>query len=93
LPKIAGGLTASDSYKGYVAHCPQEDVGVIFPYCCTIFFFQYTPEYSMQALKHFYYDLGDKIWGDYGFADGFSEERNWYATHILLIDEGPIVNQ
>ena len=45
----------------------------------------------MQALKHFYYDLGDKIWGEYGFADGFSETKNWYAKTHLAIDEGPIV--
>ena len=45
----------------------------------------------MQALKHFYYDLGDKIWGPYGFADGFSESHNWYAKTHLAIDEGPIV--
>jgi len=84
------GLTASDSYKGYVAHCPQEDVGVISP-TAALSSMPYTPEYSMQALKHFYYDLGDKIWGDYGFADGFSEEHNWYAKTHLAIDEGPIV--
>jgi hypothetical protein len=45
----------------------------------------------MQALKHFYYDLGDRIWGPYGFADGFSESRNWYARTHLAIDQGPIV--
>jgi hypothetical protein len=35
--------------------------------------------------------LGDKIWGNYGFADGFSETKNWYAKTHLAIDEGPIV--
>ncbi|MOA02999.1 hypothetical protein D3C78_1224800 [compost metagenome] len=45
----------------------------------------------MKALKHFYYDLGDKIWGEYGFSDAFSEEKNWYATSYLAIDQGPIV--
>ena len=45
----------------------------------------------MQALKHFYFDLGDKIWSDYGFVDGFSESKNWYAKSYLAIDEGPIV--
>ncbi len=45
----------------------------------------------MQVLKHFYYDLGDRIWGGYGFADGFSETKNWYAKTHLAIDEGPIV--
>ncbi len=84
------GLTASDSYKGYVAHCPQEDVGVISP-TAALSSMPYTPEYSMQALKHFYYDLGDKIWGEYGFVDGFSETHNWYAKTHLAIDQGPIV--
>src|SRR4051812_4070807 len=84
------GLTAGDSYKGYVAHCPQEDFGVIQP-TAALSSFPYTPEYSMQVLRHFYYDLGDKIWGEYGFADGFSETQNWYAKTHLAIDEGPIV--
>ncbi|HLK28266.1 MAG TPA: glucoamylase family protein, partial [Puia sp.] len=84
------GLTAGDSYKGYVAHCPQEDFGVIQP-TAALSSFPYTPEYSMQALKHFYYDLGNKIWSDYGFADGFSETKSWYAKTHLAIDQGPIV--
>ena len=45
----------------------------------------------MKALRHFYYDLGDKIWGDYGFTDAFSESRNWYGKSYLAIDQGPIV--
>jgi hypothetical protein len=45
----------------------------------------------MKALKHFYYDLGDKIWGEYGFVDGFNETKNWYADSYLAIDQGPIV--
>jgi len=84
------GLTAGDSYKGYIAHCPQEDSGVIQP-TAALSAFPYTPQYSMQALRHFYYDLGDKIWGPYGFADGFSETKNWYAKTHLAIDQGPIV--
>jgi len=35
--------------------------------------------------------MGDKIWGDYGFTDAFSESKNWYAHSYLAIDEGPIV--
>jgi len=84
------GLTAGDSFKGYVAHCPEDDRGVIQP-TAALSSFPYTPEYSMQALKHFYYDLGDKVWGKYGFADGFSETHNWYAKTHLAIDQGPIV--
>ncbi|GGH09432.1 glucoamylase family protein [Mucilaginibacter phyllosphaerae] len=84
------GLTAGDSYKGYVAHCPEVDYGVIQP-TAALSSFPYAPAYAMQALKHFYYDLGDKIWGPYGFADGFSESHNWYAKTHLAIDQGPIV--
>jgi len=84
------GLTAGDSFKGYVAHCPDTDLGVIQP-TAALSSFPYTPEYSMEALKHFYYDLGDKIWSEYGFVDGFSEHHNWYAKSHLAIDQGPIV--
>ena len=45
----------------------------------------------MKALKHFYFDLGDKIWGEYGFTDAFNETQNWYASSYLAIDQGPVV--
>ena len=84
------GLTAGDSYKGYLAHCPSVDVGVIQP-TAALSSFPYTPTESMQVLRHLYYDLGSHLWGPYGFADGFSESRNWYARTHLAIDQGPIV--
>ena len=84
------GLTAGDSYKGYVAHCPDTDLGVIQP-TAAISSMPYTPKESMEALRHFYYDLGDKIWSKYGFVDGFSIHHNWYAKSHLAIDQGPIV--
>ena len=84
------GLTSSDSWVGYAGHSPTEDLGVITP-TAALSAFPYTPEYSMQALKHFYYDLGDKIWSDLGFVDAFSESKDWYATSHLAIDQGPII--
>jgi hypothetical protein len=84
------GLTASDSYVGYAAHSPTEDLGVISP-TAALSSFPYTPEYSMQALKYFYNKMGDKIWSEYGFTDAFSEEKNWYAKSHLAIDQGPII--
>ena len=84
------GLTASDNPWGYGAHSPTEDLGVITP-TAALSAFPYTPEFSMKALKHFYYDLGDKIWGEYGFVDSFDETQNWYAKSYLAIDQGPIV--
>jgi hypothetical protein len=84
------GLTASYSNNFYAAHAPgkENDLGVITP-TAALSSFPYTPEYSMQALKHFYYDLGDKIWGEYGFYDAFSEQTDWYPKKYLAIDQGP----
>lgn len=84
------GLTASDTYNGYDAHSPTNDHGTITP-TAALSAFPYTPELSMKALKHFYYDLGDKIWGEYGFTDAFNETRGWYAKSYLAIDQGPII--
>jgi hypothetical protein len=53
--------------------------------------FPYTPEQSMRALKHFYFDMGDRLWGRYGFIDAFNEGAEWCATDYLAIDQGPIV--
>lgn len=84
------GLTASDTYNGYDAHSPTNDNGTITP-TAALSAFPYTPEYSMKALKHFYYDLGDKLWSEYGFVDAFNETQNWVAQSHLAIDQGPIV--
>ncbi|MCP9198479.1 beta-glucosidase [Gramella sp. GC03-9] len=84
------GLTASDNMNGYAAHSPTNDLGVITP-TAALSSFPYTPEESMQALRHFYEDLNEDLWGEYGFYDAFSEENNWFADGYLAIDQGPIV--
>lgn len=84
------GLTASDIPNGYTASAPSNDVGVIAP-TAALSSFPYTPTESMQALKYFYYKLGNKTWGDYGFYDAFSLKDQWFASSTLAIDQGPIV--
>ncbi|HSB93758.1 MAG TPA: glucoamylase family protein [Flavitalea sp.] len=84
------GLTASDNHEGYNAHSPDNDLGVISP-TAALSAFPYTPEFSMEALRHFYKDLGPKIWSEYGFVDAFNESKNWYAKSHLAIDQGPII--
>lgn len=84
------GLTAGDSYIGYVAHCPQDDRGVIQP-TAALSSMPYTPKFSMQALRYFYEERGRDLWTDYGFVDGFSDEHNWIAKASLAIDQGPII--
>lgn len=81
------GLTASYSVNGYHAHAPMNnDQGVITP-TAALSSYPYTPEESAKALKHFYFNLGDSIWGRYGFYDAFSEEYNWYPKRYLAIDQ------
>jgi len=81
------GLTASYSVEGYTGHKPMEnDRGVITP-TAALSSFPYTPEESMKALKHFYFELGDRIWGKYGFYDAFSIEHEWYPQRYLAIDQ------
>ena len=86
------GLTASYSVNFYAAHSPgdKNDLGVISP-TAALSSFPYTPKESMDALKHFYYILGNKIWGEYGFYDAFSEQFSWYPQKYLAIDQGPVV--
>ncbi|WP_407989448.1 glucoamylase family protein [Porphyromonas pogonae] len=81
------GLTASYSVKGYTAHMPMtNDIGVITP-TAALSSFPYTPRESMLALRHFYFDLGDKLWGKYGFYDAFSIQDGWYPQRYLAIDQ------
>lgn len=84
------GLTASDNPWGYNAHSPTNDLGVISP-TAAISSIPYTPTQSLSAIKFFYYTMGDKLWGDYGFYDAFDMTENWWANSYLAIDEGPII--
>lgn len=84
------GLTACDIPNGYAACEPNNDLGVIAP-TAALSSMPYTPAESMNALKYFYYKLGDKIWKQYGFVDAFSLKDLWYADSFLAIDQGPII--
>ncbi|MCX3266124.1 glucoamylase family protein [Pedobacter agri] len=84
------GLTASDIQGGYTASSPNNDGGTIAP-TAALSSMPYTPTESMQAMKYFYYKLGNKTWGEYGFYDAFSLKDQWFATSTLAIDQGPII--
>jgi len=84
------GLTASDIQNGYRASSPTNDLGVIAP-TAALSSFPYTPVESMKALKFFYYTIGDKLWGQYGFYDAFNLNSGWFASSYIAIDQGPIV--
>jgi len=84
------GLTASDFPDGYTASSPSNDRGTIAP-TAALASFPYTPVESVKALNFFYYTLGNRIWGEYGFKDAFSLSRRWFAESYLAIDQGPVI--
>ncbi len=86
------GLTASDNPFGYLAHepSPNRDNGTITP-TAALSSMPYTPTESLVALKHFYREHGERLWGPYGFYDAFNLTENWFATSYLAIDQGPII--
>ena len=84
------GLTASDIPNGYTANSPGNDNGTIAP-TAALASIPYTPEESMKAMRYFYYVLGDKLFGEYGFHDAFNLSQRWFAPSYIAIDQGPIV--
>lgn len=86
------GLTSSYSVRGYGGHAPgyKRDLGVIAP-TAALSSMPYTPQQSLAAMYHWYKDLGDSLYGPFGFYDAFSETAGWFPKRYLAIDEGPIV--
>lgn len=90
------GLTASYTRKeddgiGYAAHSPDNDKGVVSP-TAALSSLPYTPEESMRAMRYFFEEQNDLLWGPAGFYDAFSLEGTpWVAEKYLAIDQGPIV--
>lgn len=84
------GLSASYSVDGYAAHAPSEDrdLGVISP-TAAISSIVYTPEKSIAAIRYWYSERKEQLWGPCGFYDAFSETADWYPQKYLAIDQGP----
>lgn len=91
--RFVWGLTASQNPRGYKAHEPgvnsNRDDGTIAP-TAAISAFPYTPDESMDTLKHYYFELGSRIWGPFGFHDAFNLGADWVSPSFLAIDQGPM---
>ena len=85
------GLTASDGPDGYnVDGAPfSHSNGTVGP-TAALGSFPFTPKLSMEAARNFF-KLKDKLWGRYGFVDGFNLDRDWTSFKYIGIDQGPIV--
>jgi hypothetical protein len=87
----AWGITASDGPRGYVPEAPnlQDDRGTLAP-TGALASFPYTPDESMAAFKHFYRDLGNRLWGIYGPIDAYNLDEDWWSPIYMGLNQAPI---
>jgi hypothetical protein len=88
------GLSACDGPEGYNAYGLQPEnpvddgtinlmaAGASMPF---------TPAASISALRYFYEEHSDRVWGRYGFSDSFNRDRNWVAADTIGIDVGALI--
>jgi|SRR5581483_9028500 len=95
LPNTFGnniwGITASDGPKGYriygeLATFDPVD-GTVAP-AAAGGSLMFTPDISIPALKAIRERFGDRVFGRYGFVDGYNPTLNWFDTDVVGIDTG-----
>lgn len=90
------GLTPCIGPKGYCgfgakpcdANLKIENDGTISP-CGAIGSIVFTPKESIKSMEY-YYNNFPKLWGKYGFKDGYNLEgaKPWFAKEYIGIDKG-----
>jgi hypothetical protein len=95
LPNTFGpdiwGITASDGPKGYRIY---GEINVFEPVDGTVApaasagSLMLTPDISIPALKAIREDFGDRVFGRYGFVDGYNPTLQWFDTDVVGIDAG-----
>ena len=90
------GLTSCLGPNGYCAFGSEpcdvnlntENDGTVTP-CGAIGSIVFTPKESIQAME-FYYNNFPKLWGKYGFKDGYNLDGiiPWFANEYIGIDKG-----
>lgn len=86
------GLTASDGTADYSADepTPHADKGKLTA-TGALASFPYTPEASMKALKNYYRNYGQYLYGYYGFRDAIDLDNNWCSPIYMGLNQAPIV--
>ena len=85
------GITASDSYKGYVVWGGPPEIGpidgTVVP-SATGGSLPFQPQATLRVLKNIKNRYGSKAWSRYGMVDAFNPLTNWYDTDVVGIDTG-----
>jgi hypothetical protein len=86
------GLTASDGPWSYNPDEPRPecDKGKLTP-TGAVASMPYLPQESIAALKNYYRNYGQFLWGEYGFRDAFSLDDHWVNDLYMGLNQGPIV--
>ncbi len=69
---------------------PRDDNGTITVHAA-LGSMPYTPQESLKALRHYYRDLGPRIYGTYGFSDTFNESQGFYDEAYMALDQAQTV--
>ncbi len=84
------GLTAvdgpNDRYHEYKPF--TTDDGTLAP-TGAVSAYAFVPRASLAAIKHWYRDLGSRVWDIYGFRDSFNEDQNWYSGITMGLNQAP----
>src|ERR1051326_231994 len=85
------GISASDSAKGYVAWGgPPRDKaidGTVVPYAAAGSL-MFIPKLALAALRTMRAKYGQRVFGQYGFADAFNPNTGWVDSDVIGIDLG-----
>lgn len=89
--EMSWGLSASLGPGGYRAYGAKPGLGfhdgTVAPYA-SIGSLVFTPELSLPAIKFFYREHQNSLYGPLGFKDAFNMNKNWWSREYLGIDQG-----
>lgn len=85
------GLSASLGPGGYRAYGAKPGQGIhdgtVAPYA-SVGSIVFTPELSVPAVKFFYEQYREALYGPAGFKDAFNLDKKWWCREYLGIDQG-----
>lgn len=88
--KDGWGLSACDGPRGYSAHSPTHDSGVIST-SAALSSIPFLPVEACDAAEHFAKWKGGRLAGRFGLMDAFKPRTGWISGTHLAIDQGPVV--
>ena len=89
------GLSACDrpggGYEAYGAP-PARAVhdGTVAPWA-TVAAIAFTPDLALEAINSMHDQFRPRLWGRYGFSNGFNLDKDWFADDVIGIDLGAAI--